>query len=150
KVGQELQDKFRQETDKQTAVVKKEGEKLIAEYEAYKTQLDDARRSLVLRVNELEKKVEKFEIKSSPSVTEEMRARLVAALDSYQQHLISLGYRPKGDRSVGIEIRPDPIAGAVAYYDDSRGTIVVNSKYAKETDLTDMVLREYGHRVLYS
>jgi hypothetical protein len=119
KVSQDLQEKFRSETEKQTAAVKKGGARLLAEYQEYKTQLDEARRSLVQRVNELEKKVEKFEIKPSPSLTEEIRVGLNAALDSYQKHLIGLGYRPKGDTSVGVEIRPDNIAHAVAYYDDS-------------------------------
>jgi hypothetical protein len=150
KVDQELEEKFRKATEKQADTVRKEGDKLIAEYKDYKTQLDEARQRLTERVSELEKKVEKFEIKSSPSVTEEMRRQLTAELDSYQQYLIGLGYRPKADKTVAVEVRSDTLPGAVAYYDDSKGAIVVNSKYVKDLNLAEMVLREYGHRVFYS
>lgn len=150
KVSHELEAKFRKETETQVIDVKKKAESLLADYEHLKTQLSQMNRSLTERVDTIEKKVDRFKIQTSNVVPDVIRLQLEDDLAKYQKHLLSLGYQPEMGGDVSVEIRPKSSEGFLAYYDDSTNVIVVNGELAKEMDLTDLVLREYGHRVMLS
>src|SRR5262249_52290591 len=62
-------------------------------------------------------------------------------------YLQTLGFKPQGG-NVDVDIQENmEMPGTVAWYDEQRHRMVIDAKYAADTDL---LLREYSHRVLYS
>lgn len=151
KVSKELETKYRKETESQMAEVRSKGELLLADFERLKVQLGDVKDSLTERVDSIEKKVDRFKLQTSDAVSPATRSELEASLIEYQKHLVSLGYVPDRGHDVTVMIKSNvPEPGALAYYDPSKRAVVVNIDAAKGMNLKDLVLREYGHRVMLS
>jgi uncharacterized protein YoxC len=124
--------------------ITQEGEQLSARIKAVQDEVDKnqaAIRGLTRRVSGIEEKVE-FKSPVNP----DLKKRLESTLRQYQEFFKSLGYKPETDHVV-VDIRADPVPGAISYYEPSTHTLTIDKTYANDTD---MLLREYSHHVLYS
>lgn len=148
KLIQQLGDKFQKETNEEANLVHNQAAKMLSDFEAFKARLDAANMTLTKRVNSLEEKVEQFDIKPSEFISNDLVQTLNRELGNYQKYLISLGYKPRTDKPIGVILESTSLAEY--YYDDARNAIVVNTKYAPQIDISSVALREYGHRVFYS
>lgn len=133
----------------QAAAIKTKADGLTDSFHKLDLQLADATK-LSAQVKMLTAKVDQIgEIvgfTASSRLTPELKKHLESSFYRFQDYLQKLGFETKGGR-VDIDLREQMPVGALAYYDQEKRLMVIDRKYADDTDL---LYREYMHRVLYS
>src|SRR5262249_52951009 len=131
---------------KRVADLDREGAALQQSYAGLRARLADNER-LAQQVDALNRKVdvigEKLGFTPTSTATTAQRQGLEQAFEGFAGYLRNVGYVPTAG-TVGVEVRALE-QGAVAYYDPSKRTMYIDSKYASNPRY---LYREYMHHVL--
>lgn len=88
---------------------------------------------------------ERFVFEPSPSLTPELRRSLEASVASFIEYLENLGYKPKMEGRIRVNVQPH-VPGTAVYYPE-RNTISIDQAVARDPDVA---LKKYADHVLVS